>query len=301
MFERFTDRARRVVVLAQEEARLLDHDHIGTEHVLLGLLSEGDGVGARALASFGISVEPVRERLRDMIGESARGSVAEHIPFTPRAKKVLELSLREALQLGHDHIGTEHILLGLLREGGGAAAEVLVELGVDLPSARAAVVTLLGDDAGSAGPRRAGSHERRRGLQRIFATTPVVRRPGSAPVPAGDVPAGDVPAVEALARIAASASALGAELRAAGVDEASLLDASRLGPAPAPAPAAGASPVVEHWAGMLARALGGPDARPADEPRVVVLLSAHPWGVADAVRGLGADPDALRRQVLSRL
>ena len=111
MFERFTDRARRVVVLAQEEARLLNHSYIGTEHILLGLIHEGEGVAAKALESLGISLEAVRSQVEEIIGQGG-SSPSGHIPFTPRAKKVLELSLREALQLGHNYIGTEHILLG---------------------------------------------------------------------------------------------------------------------------------------------------------------------------------------------
>ena len=131
MFERFTDRARRVVVLAQEEARLLDHNYIGTEHVLLGLIHEGEGVAAKALEELGISLEAVRREVEEIIGQGA-SAPSGHIPFTPRAKKVLELALREALQLGHNYIGTEHILLGLIREGEGVAAQVLVRLGADL-------------------------------------------------------------------------------------------------------------------------------------------------------------------------
>ena len=142
MFERFTDRARRVVVLAQEEARLLNHNYIGTEHILLGLIHEGDGVAAKALESLGISLDAVREQVQEIIG-SGQQAPSGHIPFTPRAKKVLEFSLREALQLGHNYIGTEHILLGLIREGEGVAAQVLVKLGADLNSVRQHVIQLL--------------------------------------------------------------------------------------------------------------------------------------------------------------
>ena len=124
MFERFTDRARRVVVLAQEEARMLSHNYIGTEHILLGLIHEGEGVAAKALESLDISLEAVRAQVEEIIGQGQQAP-SGHIPFTPRAKKVLELSLREALQLGHSYIGTEHILLGLIREGEGVAAQVL--------------------------------------------------------------------------------------------------------------------------------------------------------------------------------
>src|SRR6187401_832850 len=142
MFERFTDRARRVVVLAQEEARLLNHSYIGTEHILLGLIHEGEGVAAKALESLGISLEAVRSQVEEIIGQGG-SSPSGHIPFTPRAKKVLELSLREALQLGHNYIGTEHILLGLIREGEGVAAQVLVKLGADLNRVRQQVIQLL--------------------------------------------------------------------------------------------------------------------------------------------------------------
>ena len=142
MFERFTDRARRVVVLAQEEAKMLNHNYIGTEHVLLGLIHEGEGVAAKALESLDISLEAVREQVQEIIGQGQQAPTG-HIPFTPRAKKVLELSLREALQLGHNYIGTEHILLGLIREGEGVAAQVLVKLGADLNRVRQQVIQLL--------------------------------------------------------------------------------------------------------------------------------------------------------------
>jgi ATP-dependent Clp protease ATP-binding subunit ClpC len=154
MFERFTDRARRVVVLAQEEARMLSHNYIGTEHILLGLIHEGEGVAAKALESLDISLEAVRGQVEDIIGQGQQAP-SGHIPFTPRAKKVLELSLREALQLGHNYIGTEHILLGLIREGEGVAAQVLVKLGADLNRVRQQVIQLVsgfqGKEAESAG------------------------------------------------------------------------------------------------------------------------------------------------------
>ena len=146
MFERFTDRSRRVVVLAQEEARMLNHNYIGTEHILLGLIHEGEGVAAKALESLGISLEAVRQQVEEIIGQGQQGP-SGHIPFTPRAKRVLELSLREALQLGHEYIGTEHILLGLIRVGDGVAVQVLVKLGADLNRVRQQVIQLL---AGSA-------------------------------------------------------------------------------------------------------------------------------------------------------
>ena len=159
MFERFTDRARRVVVLAQEEARLLNHNYIGTEHILLGLIHEGEGVAAKALESLGISLEAVRAQVEEIIGHGGQAP-SGHIPFTPRAKKVLELSLREALQLGHNYIGTEHILLGLIREGEGVAAQVLVKLGADLSRVRQQVIQLLSGYAGT--KEAAGSGARRR-------------------------------------------------------------------------------------------------------------------------------------------
>ncbi len=143
MFERFTDRARRVVVLAQEEARMLNHNYIGTEHILLGLIHEGEGVAAKALESLGISQEAVRTQVIEIIGEGQQAPQGQHIPFTPRAKKVLELCLREALQLGHNYIGTEHILLGLIREGEGVAAQVLTKLGADLNTVRQQVMNLI--------------------------------------------------------------------------------------------------------------------------------------------------------------
>ena len=149
MFERFTDRARRVVVLAQDEARRLNHDYIGTEHLLLGLIHEGEGVAAKALDSLGIRLEAVRQQVEEIIGQG-KGMPAGHIPFTPRAKKVLELSLREAMDLGHNYIGTEHMLLGLIREGEGVAARVLVTLGADLDRVRDRVVELLRGGKGEA-------------------------------------------------------------------------------------------------------------------------------------------------------
>src|SRR6202140_1880697 len=160
MFERFTDRARRVVVLAQEEARMLNHNYIGTEHILLGLIHEGEGVAAKALESLGISLEAVREKVEETIGP-AGSSTTGSPPLTPRAKKVLELSLREALQLGHNYIGTEHMLLGLVREGEGVAAQVLVSLGADLSRVRQQVIQLLsgyqGKESVGAGPGSSAS------------------------------------------------------------------------------------------------------------------------------------------------
>ena len=158
MFERFTDRARRVVVLAQEEARMLNHNYIGTEHILLGLIHEGEGVAAKALESLNISLEAVRQQVEEIIGQG-QAAPTGHIPFTPRAKKVLELSLREALQLGHNYIGTEHILLGLIREGEGVAAQVLQKLGADLNRVRQTVIQLLSGYTAGKGEQVSGSPE----------------------------------------------------------------------------------------------------------------------------------------------
>ena len=143
MFQRFTDRARRVVVLAQHEARTLDHGYIGTEHILLGLIDEGQGVAANALTSMGVSLDEMRQAVQDTIGRGAEPlPESGHIPFAPRAKKVLELSLRESQQLGHTYIGTEHILLALIREEG-VGAQLLAGAGVDLNRARQQVIELL--------------------------------------------------------------------------------------------------------------------------------------------------------------
>jgi ATP-dependent Clp protease ATP-binding subunit ClpA len=154
MFQRFTDRARRVVVLAQEEARSLNHDHIGTEHILLGLLHEEEGVAAAALESLGVRLDAARQQVEEVVGQGQEAP-SGHIAFTPRAKKVLELSLREALQLGHDYIGTEHILLGLIRQGDGVATQVLVRLGADLNQVRHQAIQLIagrhGEEVASVG------------------------------------------------------------------------------------------------------------------------------------------------------
>jgi ATP-dependent Clp protease ATP-binding subunit ClpC len=173
MFERFTDRSRRVVILAQEEARLLNHNYVGTEHLLLGLIHEGGGVAAKALASLGIGQETVRQRVEEIIGRGQQAT-SGHIPFTPRAKKVLQLSLREALQLDHDYIGTEHILLGLIREGEGVAAQVLVSLGADLNRVRQQVIDILRDHQGEAEAtartgRSVPSRVRGRGQRKLLA------------------------------------------------------------------------------------------------------------------------------------
>jgi ATP-dependent Clp protease ATP-binding subunit ClpA len=200
MFERFTDRARRVVVLAQEEARMLDHNYIGTEHILLGLIHEGEGVAAKALESLEISLEAVRQQVEEIIGHGQQAQ-AGHIPFTPRAKKVLELSLREAIQLGHNYIGTEHILLGLIREGEGVAAQVLVRLGADLNRVRRQVIQLLHGARGEKPPqdiayaripvrgsRQASIDEIRRGVEAIMnRLTLIERKLGIGPEPQPEV------------------------------------------------------------------------------------------------------------------
>src|ERR687897_569566 len=149
MFGRFTDRARRVVVLAQEEARMLNHNYIGTEHILLGLIHEGEGIAAKTLESMNISLEAVRDRVEEIIGQGQLAPTG-HIPFTPRAQKVFELSVGDALQLGHAYIGTEHILLGLIREGEGVAAQVLQQMGIDLGEAGREVIRLLSGEHAAA-------------------------------------------------------------------------------------------------------------------------------------------------------
>ena len=179
VFERFTDRARRVVVLAQEEARMLNHNYIGTEHILLGLVRERDGVAAKALDSLNIRLDAVRREVEEIIGQG-QAVPRGHIPFTPRAKKVLELSLREALQLGHNYIGTEHILLGLIREGEGVAAQVLQKLGADLIRVRQTVIQLLaGYTAGAEVRKVEGGAEMEEELAKEIAPTVV---------PAADAP-----------------------------------------------------------------------------------------------------------------
>ena len=153
MFERFTDRARRVVVLAQEEARMLEHNYIGTEHLLLALIHEGEGVAATALRALDVDLDTLRREVEALVGRGQQPA-SGHIPFTPRAKKVLELALRESVQLGHDFIGTEHLLLGLVREGEGPAAQVLAQRGIELDAIRQQVIRLLHGHQGGRGSRR---------------------------------------------------------------------------------------------------------------------------------------------------
>jgi ATP-dependent Clp protease ATP-binding subunit ClpC len=180
VFERFTDRARRVVVYAQEEARLLNHDCIGTEHILLGLLRDGEGVAAKALTELGISLDDVRSDVIDTIGQGTTVPTG-HIPFTPRAKKVLELSLREALQLGHNYIGTEHMLLGLVHERQGVAAQILVRRGAQLDRVRAQVVGLLSGSSPGAGQPGASEAERLPEGAQPFPQPEALLEEGSAP------------------------------------------------------------------------------------------------------------------------
>jgi ATP-dependent Clp protease ATP-binding subunit ClpC len=186
MFERFTERARRVVVLAQDEARLLSHNYLGTEHILLGLLREGHGVAARVLESAGISLDAVRQQVEEIIGRGREAPPEGHIPFTPRAKKVLELSLSEAMLLGHTYIGTEHILLGLIREGEGVAAQVLVGLGLDLDYARQRVIARLTGRGHVPGDAPSVGDDLRHRLAVIAARLDVIERK------LGEVPPGAV-------------------------------------------------------------------------------------------------------------
>jgi len=204
MFERFTTRARNAVVLAQEEARRLDHNYIGTEHVLLGLLREPDGVASRALRRLGISLETVRSSVEQIIGRGGERPPEGHIPFTPRAKKVLELSLREALQLGHNYIGTEHILLGLIREGEGMAAQILVQRGAGLERVRKAVMEELG---------RVGATAEATAVDRTPAADEILT---AAQEISGPAPMGSHHLLEALAR--ADDSLAAKALQALGVD-----------------------------------------------------------------------------------
>jgi ATP-dependent Clp protease ATP-binding subunit ClpC len=185
MFERFTDRARRVMVLAQEEARLLNHNYIGTEHLLLGLAHEGQGGAAKALELLGIRLEALRSQVQEVVGRRQPGP-SGHIPFTQRAKKVLELSLREALQLGHNYIGTEHLLLGLVREGEGVAAQVLVSLGADLSRVRHQVIQVLSGAPVSGPEAGAGTRPVPDALSEAEEQLAQVRRQKEAAVDAGD-------------------------------------------------------------------------------------------------------------------
>jgi ATP-dependent Clp protease ATP-binding subunit ClpC len=224
VFERFTDRARRVVVLAQEEARMLNHDYIGTEHILLGLIHEGDGVAARAIESLNISLADVRRQIEEIIGKG-QTSPTGHIPFTPRAKKVLEFSLREALELGHNYIGTEHILLGLVREGEGVAAQVLERFGVTMDRVRRTVIELLSGYAGAtavAAVAAGGTAETAELMSQVvpgdvsasaesFPTCPTCRSPLAETIAAKslDLAVGDEPSTVTLAYCSRCGTALG--------------------------------------------------------------------------------------------
>ncbi len=221
MFEKFTDRARRVIVLAQEEARMLRHNYIGTEHILLGVLHEGGGVAGSALDSLGVTLEAARERVVAIVGRG-EDQLSGHIPFTPRSKKVLELSLREALNLGHTYIGPEHILLGLIREGEGVATHVLRDLGVSAERARETVIGLIHEggagveagiepELGPAGPRVVGTPVQLEGIMRqlsvINARLAAIERqlglgsvrpaaPDPADEPSADEPPADEPSAD---------------------------------------------------------------------------------------------------------
>ena len=204
MFERFTERARRVVVLAQDEARELSHNYIGTEHLLLGLIRDREGVAGRALGELGVALAAARQQVVDIVGEGQQ-EPSGHIPFTPRAKKVLELSLREALQLGHDYIGTEHILLGVLREGEGVAIQVLQNLDAEPAQIRQRVMRKV--EVGAEDPASAGAHAFRMGtrlgvrpgqldqltrrLDEILARLAAIERHLGIPPPAGETGAGE--------------------------------------------------------------------------------------------------------------
>lgn len=179
-FRRFTDRARRAICLAQEEARLLRHDHVGTEHLLLGLLDEGEGVAAKALDSLGVSRESVRAQVEEIIGHGT-SPPAGQVPFTPPAKKVLELSLREALALGHHYIGTEHLLLALLREGDGVAAQVLVRLGADHARVLERVLGLLTGRQGRPGKEISPVEENQRLHREVDRLRDLLRQHGIEP------------------------------------------------------------------------------------------------------------------------
>jgi ATP-dependent Clp protease ATP-binding subunit ClpA len=170
MFERFTDRARRVVVLAQEEARMLEHDHIGTEHLLLALIHEGEGVAAKALRALDVDLDTLRREVEALVGRGQHAAKG-HIPFTPQAKKALELSLRESVQLGHDYIGTEHLLLGIVREGEGPAAQVLQQRGIELTTVRQEVIRLLHGYQGRTGRRRRVARARLAGAENAEGAT----------------------------------------------------------------------------------------------------------------------------------
>jgi ATP-dependent Clp protease ATP-binding subunit ClpC len=173
LFERFTERARQVVVLAQDEARQLRHNYIGTEHILLGLMREEEGIAARVLESLDVSLDEVRTQVSRIVGQGEDVGTGQ-IPFTPRAKKVLELSLKEALALDHNYIGTEHVLLGLVRESEGVAARILVDLGADAETVRNAIISMLGGrPAGLPPPGYEHAFRRRR---RGFGTVGVGRQ-----------------------------------------------------------------------------------------------------------------------------
>jgi Clp amino terminal domain, pathogenicity island component/UvrB/uvrC motif len=184
MFERFTDRARRVVVLAQEEARMLGHDYIGTEHILLGLLADGSGIPNQAMASLGITGDAVRQQVEEVVGRGHE-QPTEHIPFTSQAKTAFQLSLREAMRQGQNFVGTEHILLGLIGEADGPAAQLLVRLGAGPDRVRQQVVALLSGDAGGPVPQQAGPAQQAGRSAQERRPVPQTERPARLPGKAG--------------------------------------------------------------------------------------------------------------------
>jgi len=311
MFERFTDRARRVVVLAQEEARMLNHNYIGTEHILLGLIHEGEGVAAQALEAMGISLDDVRVQVEQIIGQG-EAAPSGHIPFTPRAKKVLELSLREALQLGHNYIGTEHVLLGILREGEGVAAQVLVKLGADLARVRQQVISLLPGYGGDPGPgggpfRRARAALRRNpmagqmvvedssdvGLEQlddaaltaIVAARGEVRRVATEQLEpehlvAGIMAQAEDPAAQMLQGVGVTIDGLRSELAA--IAE------------PCDDPAAIPRLATGTWGALLAADTAG---RPIGTLSLLAALVATSSSVRAVLRAAGGDLDALRQRL----
>ena len=291
VFERFTDLARRVVVLSQEEARRLGHNYIGTEHLLLGLLAV-DGTAAAALTSLGASLQAAREQIVEVIGQGP-GEGGGHIPFTPRAKKVLELSLREAMDLDDHEIGDEHILLGLLREGEGVAAQVLVAGGVSLAATREAVLEgrggglELGVDLGSLAALCTGS-----GAAAVLQAAAEAGRTGELAGP-----------THLLVGIAHDSGVAGRALVAGGLGPERLRDLldGEDDPAAAPARASVELRDLLDAACRLAVSTTGPAGKPGAAHLLVVLLSPHPWSLAAALQAFGADPVALRRTALGAL
>jgi ATP-dependent Clp protease ATP-binding subunit ClpA len=308
VFERFTDRARRVVVLAQEEARVLNHNYIGTEHILLGLIHEGNGIAARALEALGVEATTVRQQVEEIIGRSDTPP-SGHIPFTPRAKKVLELSLREALALNHNYIGTEHILLGLIKEGEGVGAQVLTRLGADLERVRAQVLELLSGYAGEEPPAPRRRLFRRTpepmisnipgmgevlepelGLERladdslraVLAARAEARRTGHA----------EVEPEHLLVGLLAVETDPGARrLAAMGVSLDALVEVLRGVAQPSQTPVPPVPPLAAATWRVLADAAGQTRAEPVDTDALLDALQAQSTAVRLALRAAGADAD----------